>query len=242
MGKVKLAITWVPAQGGGVVATGGGWTLRAWPTPQGEAAWAWEAVDGMKARGQGGAASGPLAQEAAVGVLRAHLYAPKKAAVSRGGSTVAGRGLEGAIEAQAVADAAAGRCWLWRVPSPPERGADASARVVDFFGLLPGGRAVAVEAKEGSAEASFKVDRLGEKQASVLAEVDRAGGLAGLVIEVRGRRWWVPWAQIAPRVGGGGYVGPDWLGQHGVEVVGADWLTAAGSEVKGPSGVLPWGR
>lgn len=242
MSKVKLAIEWGPAHGGGVVATGGGWTLRAWPTPQGEAAWAWEAADGAKVRGQGGAASGPLAQEAAVAVLKAHLYAPKKAAVSRGDSKVAGRGLEGAIEAQAVADAAAGRCWLWRVPSPPERGADASARVVDFVGVLPGGRCVAIEVKEGSAEASFKVDRLGEKQASVLAEVDRAGGLAGLVIEVRGRRWWVPWAQIAPRVGGGGYVGPEWLGAHGVEVVGADWLGAAEREVKGPSGVLPWGR
>ena len=241
MSKVKLAIAWAPAHGGGVVATGGGWTLRAWPTAHGEAAWAWEAVDGAKVRGQGGAASGPLAQEAAVGVLKAHLYAPKKAAVSRGGSAVAGRGLEGAIEAQAIEDAAAGRCWLWRVPSPPERGADASARVVDFVGVLPGGRCVAIEVKEGSG-ASFQVDRLGPKQAEVLAEVDRAGGLAGLVIEVRGRRWWVPWAQIAPRVGGGGYVGPEWLGAHGVEVVGADWLSAAGQEVRGPSGVLPWGR
>ena len=241
MSKVKLAIEWGPAQGGGVVATGGGWTLRAWPTPQGDAAWAWEAVDGAKVRGQGGAADGPKAQEAAEGVLRAHLYAPKRAPQARGGSTVAGRGLEGAIEARAVEDAAAGRCWLWRVPSPPERGADASARVVDFVGLLPGGRMVAIEAKEGSG-ASFQIDRLGEKQAEVLARTHAAGGLAGLVIEVRGRRWWVPWAQIAPRVGGGGYVGPEWLGAHGVEVSGADWLSAAGREVSGPSGVLPWGR
>jgi hypothetical protein len=241
MGKVKLAIEWGPAQGGGVVAAGGGWTLRAWPTPQGEAAWAWEAVDGARMRGQGGAASGPLAREAAVAVLMAHLYAPKRAPQARGGSTVAGRGLEGAIEAQAVEDAAAGRCWLWRVPSPPGRGADASARVVDFVGVLPGGRCVAIEVKEGS-DAHFKLWRLETQQADILREVDAAGGLAGLVIEVRGRRWWVPWAEVAPLATGAGTLGVGWLDAHGVAMSGADWLTAAGSEVKGPSGVLPWGR
>jgi len=241
MGKPKIAIEWGPTHGGGVVATGGGWTLRAWPTVNGEAAWAWEAVDGPKARGQGGAASGPLAQEAAVAVLMAELYPPRRAPQARGGSAVAGRGLEGAIEAQAVADAAAGRCWLWRVPSPPERGADASARVVDFVGVLPGGRMVAVEVKEGS-DAHFKLWRLEAQQADILREVDAAGGLAGLVIEVRGRRWWVPWAEVAPLATGVGTLGVGWLDAHGVEVVGADWLTAAGREVKGPSGVLPWGR
>jgi hypothetical protein len=240
MGKVKIAIAWVPAQGGGVVATGGGWTMRAWPTPQGEAAWAWDSR-GPRVMEKGGAASEAKARKEAEGVLMRELYPPRRAPQARGGSTVAGRGLEGAIEAQAVADAVAGRCWLWRVPSPPERGADASARVVDFVGVLPGGRCVAIEVKEGS-DAHFKLWRLDKEQADILREVDAAGGLAGLGIEVRGRRWWVPWAEVAPLATGAGTLGVGWLDAHGVAMSEADWLSAAGQKVRGPSGVLPWGR
>jgi hypothetical protein len=240
MGKVKLAIEWGPAQGGGVVATGGGWTMRAWPTPHGEAAWAWDSR-GPRVMEKGGAASEAKARKEAEGVLMRELYPPRRAPQARGGSKVAGRGLEGAIEAQAVDDAAAGRCWLWRVPSPPGKGADASARVVDFVGVLPGGRCVAIEVKEGS-DAHFKLWRLEAQQADILREVDAAGGLAGLVIEVRGRRWWVPWAEVAPLATGAGTLGVGWLDAHGVAMSEADWLGAAGQEVRGPSGVLPWGR
>jgi hypothetical protein len=240
MGKVKLAIEWGPAHGGGVVATGGGWTMRAWPTPHGEAAWAWDSR-GPRVMEKGGAASEAKARKEAEGVLIRELYPPRRAPQARGGSKVAGRGLEGAIEAQAVDDAAAGRCWLWRVPSPPGKGADASARVVDFVGVLPGGRCVAIEVKEGS-DAHFKLWRLEAQQADILREVDAAGGLAGLVIEVRGRRWWVPWAEVAPLATGAGTLGVGWLDAHGVAMSEADWLTAAGQEVRGPSGVLPWGR
>jgi hypothetical protein len=237
---MKIKLGWGPMHGGGVQVATVGWTLRAWPTPQGEAAWAWEAR-GPRVMEKGGAASEAAARAGAEAVLMTELYPPRRAPQARGGSKVAGRGLEGAIEAQAVDDAAAGRCWLWRVPSPPGKGADASARVVDFVGVLPGGRCVAIEVKEGS-DAHFKLWRLETQQADILREVDAAGGLAGLVIEVRGRRWWVPWAEVAPLATGAGTLGVGWLDAHGVAMEGADWLGAAGQEVRGPSGVLPWGR
>jgi hypothetical protein len=232
----RPALDWVE-EGGALVVRRVGWVLRV--APQGSR-WGWLAT-GPKVAEKGAEDSQAEAKGAAAAVLYAELYPAPKARRARGGSAVAGRGLEGAIEAQAIEDAAAGRCWLWRVPSPPERGADASARVVDFVGVLPGGRCVAIEVKEGS-DAHFKLWRLEGQQADILREVDAAGGLAGLVIEVRGRRWWVPWAEVAPLATGAGTLGVGWLDAHGVAMSGADWLTAAGQEVKGPSGVLPWGR
>lgn len=217
-------IDWVPVGGGRMEARAGGFVLEVWPAV---VEWGWSATapKGMRG-GAGAAASVQVAQREAEACVIAAIYPERKKAKARGGSAVAGRGLEGAIEAQAEADRAAGRCDLWRVPSPPGTGADARASVVDFFGVLEGGKAVAIEAKEGAA-ASFEVARLAPQQAEVLRGVAERGGLAGVVIELRGRRWWVPWASIAPRVGGGGYLGAEWLGAHGVEMQGADWLSAA---------------
>lgn len=217
-------IDWVPVGGGRMEARAGGFVLEAWPAG---VDWAWSATapKGMRG-GAGSAASVQVAQREAEACVIAAIYPERRKAKARGGSAIAGRGLEGAIEAQAEADRAAGRCELWRVPSPPGTGADARASVVDFFGVLEGGKAVAIEAKEG-ATASFEVARLAPQQAEVLRGVAERGGLAGVVIELRGRRWWVPWASIAPRVGGGGYLGAEWLGAHGVEMQGADWLSAA---------------
>lgn len=217
-------IDWVPVGGGRLEARAGGFVLEVWPSV---VEWGWSATAPKGMKGSAGeAASVQVAQRAAEACLMAAIYPERKKGKARGGSAVAGRGLEGAIEAQAEADRAAGRCDLWRVPSPPGVGADARASVVDFFGVLEGGKAVAIEAKEG-AGASFQVERLAPQQAEVLRGVAERGGLAGVVIELRGRRWWVPWASIAPRVGGGGYLGAEWLGAHGVEMVGADWLSAA---------------
>lgn len=230
MSGPKIEVTWTPAGPGRMEARAGGFVLEVWPALE---SWLWRATAPRGMSGAtGGAISVQAAQAAAVGHVRATLYPPRGPRRARGGSTVAGRGLEGAIEAQAQADRAAGRCWLWRVPSPPAKGADASARVVDFMGVLPGGRAVAVEAKEGS-DASMEIARLGDQQAEVLREVAEAGGLAGVVVELRGRRWWVPWASIAPRVGGGGYLGAEWMAAWACPIEGADWLSAAAGVPRG---------
>lgn len=209
----------------------GGFVLDVCPAP-GSDRWLWAASGAGLPAGSCRVDTMQEAQAAAVAHVQAVLYPPRKASVSRGKSTVQGRGLEGAIEAQAAQDAAGGRCWLWRVPSPPVTGADASARVVDFMGVLPGGKIVAIEAKEGS-RPCFDLVRLAPGQAAVLATVAAAGGLAGLVIELRGRRWWCRWEELAPRVDGGGSLSLDWLGAHAVEMRGADWLSAAAERPRG---------
>lgn len=227
---MKVSVDWIPTGAGRMEARGGGFVLEVWPNVT---SWGWSATapPGMKGA-HGEAVDVRAAQAAAVAHVQGVLYPERKRGVSRGKSGVAGRGLEGAIEGQAERDRVDGRCTLWRVPSPPATGADARCAVVDFWGVLPGGRAVAIEAKEGGG-VSFEVARLEEAQAEVLRAVDAMGGVAGLVVELRGRRWWVPWASVAPRVGGGGYLGVDWMGAHGVEIVGADWLAAACQSPRG---------
>lgn len=67
--------------------------------------------------------------------------------------------------------------------------------VVDFMGVLAGGRVVAFEAKESDA-ASWPMSKLPPHQAAFLAQVHAMGGLAFIALRLRGQAWFVPWSGL----------------------------------------------
>lgn len=107
---------------------------------------------------------------------------------------------------------------------------------VDYLGVLPGGRAVAAEAKTAAGDV-WRPSAIPENQADALDELAAMGALAAVLLgwTRTGEVWAIPWAAVrarmaAPRGGRAWRLGaPD----GGAAVVGrgigpADWLGALG--------------
>lgn len=73
---------------------------------------------------------------------------------------------------------------------------------VDCWGLLRGGRAVAVEVKSCSS-GRLDLDRLPAHQCAELAAVEQLGGLALVLVIVGGVAHAVPWAAVAAAIAAG---------------------------------------
>jgi hypothetical protein len=146
--------------------------------------------------------------------------------------TVAQAGGEKAKEAGKAAEAhvaklnevceAHGVAKLWRVPNPFEpvehlggwffKCVAVKGGLVDFIGLLRGGRLVAVEVKHvqedpttklGLAALRFPFDLLAERQVAQLEIVHRWGGIAVVVVCSGGAAYALPWGVLQAAMGAG---------------------------------------
>lgn len=70
---------------------------------------------------------------------------------------------------------------------------------VDFLGVWPGGRALAVEAKDCTGSA-WPLAKLAPHQQQLLDDVHRAGGVALLALRVQGAGWLLPWPVVADAI------------------------------------------
>lgn len=117
-----------------------------------------------------------------------------------------GLSLEHALDQQHEEYKAAGKALITRQYDPSQVTKWPWARVtgkaaVDYVGTLADGRSVAFDAKD-CADRRLALDRLQPHQAAYLAEVERLGGVAGLVVRFERRRaYWVPYAAWAAQKG-----------------------------------------
>lgn len=117
-----------------------------------------------------------------------------------------GLSLERALERQHEEYRAAGKARIDRQYDPSVVVKFPLARVtgkavVDYLGVLPDGRAVAFDAKD-CADKRLALNRLQPHQAAYLADVQRLGGLAGVLARFERRRvYWVPYAVWAAQMG-----------------------------------------
>lgn len=100
---------------------------------------------------------------------------------------------------------------------------------VDFIGCLEGGRAVALDAKEGRG-GRWPFSSLKRHQAVDLEAWTDRGALAGIALRLLAGAWWVPWSALGPLwwdKDGRRSVDVAWLDEHTYAMDGADWLEAA---------------
>lgn len=71
------------------------------------------------------------------------------------------------------------------------------AKHVDFSGVLKGGRAVRLEAKQGRGT-SVRLDRVEPHQVASLKRCDLYGGVAAVLICLPAGMWYVPWQNWRP--------------------------------------------
>lgn len=102
----------------------------------------------------------------------------------------------------------------------------------DYLAFV-GGKVVRFDAKSLLAD-RFKLVVISPEQAGSLTRCDRAGGLAGLVVQLTTGTWWVSWSDIAEmwrawKEGSGiASIPTERMDEVGLRIDGADWLPVVG--------------
>ena len=164
-----------------------------------------------------------------------------------------GKALEGRLDAMHQTYAAQNRAFIWR-SCPPVKvlsairaggyfsACFAGQGPADYAGVIAGGRAVVIEAKECSA-GRWSLANLHPHQAEHLERVHVLGGVAQVVLAYAPTRstWALPWEGLGPRwrrwkrgeaARGEASLGPVELVEVGVRLEGVDWLVAISTQLR----------
>jgi penicillin-binding protein-related factor A (putative recombinase) len=164
----------------------------------------------------------PIEQAGLPGVPAAAPRAPTVAQAGGKKAKEAGKAAEAHVAKLNEVCEAHGVAKLWRVPNPFEpvehlggwffKCVAVKGGLVDFFGILRGGRVVAVEVKHvqedpttklGLAALRFPFALLAEHQVAQLEIVHRWGGLAVVVVCSGGAAYALPWGVLQAAMGAG---------------------------------------